>query len=421
MTADLIEELEWRGLVSQASDLETLRAHLGRRSRTLYCGFDPTAESLHIGNLVPLLTLRRFQQAGHRPIVLLGGATGLVGDPSGRDDERSLNDESVVAGWVDNIRRQTERIVDFEAGAVLANNLEWTADMGVIPFLRDIGKHFSVNAMIQRESVKARLDRAEQGISYTEFSYMLLQSMDYLELAKRYDCTLQIGGRDQWGNIVSGMDLVRRHLGREAFALTLPLVTRADGAKFGKTAAGAVWLDEKQTSPYGFYQFWLNSADADAANYLRIFTFLSQEEISALDADTRENPGLRAAQRRLAEEVTATVHGEAALASAQRISECLFGGDLQQLTEDDLGQLQLDGLETTACAPGTGLLTAMAEAGVAKSVGEARKLVQSGGVSLNGAKVDDAKRALDFNDALFGRFYIMRRGKKVYHLLTKRD
>ncbi len=421
MSRDLMKELEWRGLVSQVSDYDGLRDHLASGSRTLYCGFDPTADSLHIGSLVPLLALRRFQQFGHRPILLLGGATGLIGDPSFKADERTLNDSDVVSGWVEALRTQVEPFLDFEGnnGAIMCNNLEWTENLDVISFLRDIGKHFSVNQMIQRESVRQRLERADQGISYTEFSYMLLQGMDYLELAKRYECSLQIGGSDQWGNIVSGMDLVRRHLSRDAFALTLPLVTKADGSKFGKTATGTVWLSAEKTSPYTFYQFWLNTADADAVNYLRYFTFLEQEDIEALAADLDARPEQRAAQRRLAEEVTALVHGQEAVASAQRISAALFGGELSALLESDLAQLKQDGLASTEAADGAGLLTAMVEAGLTKSTGEARKLVQGGGVRLNGEAVADPRHELDFSQALYGSYFVLRRGKKVYHLLVK--
>ena len=421
MTQGLLNELEWRGLIAQCSDRETLGEHLEGGSRTLYCGFDPTADSLHIGSLVPLLTLKRFQQAGHRPILLIGGATGLIGDPSFRDDERALNDTSVVAGWVEALRAQASPFLDLEGNnaAVVANNLDWTQDMDVISFLRNIGKHFSVNGMIARESVRSRLERPDQGISYTEFSYMLLQGMDYLELARRYDCSLQIGGSDQWGNIVSGVDLVRRHLSREVFALTLPLVTKADGTKFGKTATGTVWLDASKTSPYSFYQFWLNTADADVENFLKYFTFLSREEIEQLTAKTLEAPEKRIAQTVLAEEVTRTVHGEESLRSAQRISSALFSGALDELTESDLGQLAIDGLSTSSCTEGDGLLSVMTEAGLARSVGEARKLVQGGGVRLNGEVVSDVRKTLTFDDAFYGRYVVIRRGKKVYHLVTR--
>lgn len=419
----LIEELNERELIAQVSDMEALRQHLETGSRTLYCGFDPTADSLHIGNLVPLLTLRRFQLGGHRPILLLGGATGLIGDPSGRSDERNLNSGEVVAGWVERIRRQVEGFVDFSGGngAVIVNNLDWTADLPVIAFLRDVGKHFSVNTMIQRESVKSRLDRDEAGISYTEFSYMLLQAMDYLELAERYGCSLQIGGSDQWGNIVSGMDLVRRKLKKEAFALTLPLVTKADGTKFGKTAAGAVWIDPDRTSPYSFYQFWLNTADADVVRFLQVFTFLPLERIAQLAEAAREAPERREAQQALAEEVTSLVHGDSSLESARRISRCLFQGDIRGLTEADLNQLQQDGIQCTVTREERpGLLAVLADAGLAPSRSAARKLLQGGGVSVNGVVQEHPEAELDWGQALFGRYFLVRRGKKNWHLLARR-
>lgn len=419
----LIEELNERELIAQVSDMEALRQHLETGSRTLYCGFDPTADSLHIGNLVPLLTLRRFQLGGHRPILLLGGATGLIGDPSGRSDERNLNSGEVVAGWVERIRRQVEGFVDFSGGngAVIVNNLDWTADLPVIAFLRDVGKHFSVNTMIQRESVKSRLDRDEAGISYTEFSYMLLQAMDYLELAERYGCSLQIGGSDQWGNIVSGMDLVRRKLKKEAFALTLPLVTKANGTKFGKTAAGAVWIDPDRTSPYSFYQFWLNTADADVVRFLQVFTFLPLERIAQLAEAAREAPERREAQQALAEEVTSLVHGDSSLESARRISRCLFQGDIRGLTEADLNQLQQDGIQCTVTREERpGLLAVLADAGLAPSRSAARKLLQGGGVSVNGVVQEHPEAELDWGQALFGRYFLVRRGKKNWHLLARR-
>ena len=422
MSNGLVEELEQRGLIAQASDRSGLVAHLAAGSRAVYCGFDPTADSLHIGNLVPLLALRRFQLHGHRPILLLGGATGLIGDPSGRSDERNLNSGEVVAGWVERIRAQAEGFLDFDGnnGAIVVNNLDWTANRDVISFLRDVGKHFSVNQMIQRESVRSRLDREGEGISYTEFSYMLLQAMDYVELAERYGCSVQIGGSDQWGNIVSGIDLVRRRLGKEAFAITVPLVTKADGTKFGKTAAGAVWLSEARTSPYAFFQFWLNSADADVINFLNVFTFVDAKEIAELAEAMAQHPELRSAQRRLAQEVTALVHGASAVTSAERISECLFAGNIEALTEGDLQQLQQDGMEATALdASQVGLLDVMVAAGLANSRGAARKLVQSNGVRVNGAVQGDVERMLDWSDALFGRFYLLRRGKKSWHLLVR--
>jgi tyrosyl-tRNA synthetase len=422
MSATLIDELSRRGLIAQVSDQQGLSEHLQTGSRTLYCGFDPTADSLHIGNLVPLLTLRRFQLAGHRPILLMGGATGLIGDPSGRSDERNLNSSEVVAEWVNRIHRQVEGFVDFAGNnaALITNNLDWTADLDVISFMRDVGKYFSVNSMLQRESVRSRLDRDGEGISYTEFSYMLLQAMDFAELAGRYNCSVQIGGSDQWGNIVSGMDLVRRRLGKDAYALTLPLIAKADGTKFGKTAEGAIWLDSHRTSPYSFYQFWLNTADADVVHFLNVFTFVGLDEIDEIGRTTEEAPERREAQQRLADEVTTLVHGSDALASAQRISQCLFQGDVRGLTEVDLEQLQQDGMDCTVIdAAPVGLLAALADSGLAPSRGAARKLLQGKGVRVNGVVQDDVGRELNWQDALFGRFYLLRRGKKNWHLLAR--
>ncbi|MFU8813756.1 MAG: tyrosine--tRNA ligase [Pseudomonadales bacterium] len=421
-TPSLLEDLHYRGLIAQVSDEARLARHLAEGSRTIYAGFDPTSDSLHIGNLVPLITLRRFQLAGHRPILLLGGATGLIGDPSGRSAERNLNTGDVVAEWVGRIRGQVEGFVDFTGNnaAVIVNNLDWTQRLDVVSFLRDVGKHFSVNQMIQRESVRSRIEREGEGISYTEFSYMLLQAMDYLELARRYDCTLQIGGSDQWGNILSGLDLVRRVLARESFGLTLPLITKADGSKFGKTAAGAVWLAPEKTSPFSFYQFWLNSADAEVVAYLKIFTFLDHTELAQLAEQTATSPQARAAQRRLAREVTAMVHGDDALASAERITETLFDGDVHALSEDDLRQLEQDGVDKTHISEDTaGLLSALVESGLASSRGAARKLVQSSGIRVNGIVQTDVERELDWRDALFGRYYLLRRGKKHWQLLVR--
>jgi tyrosyl-tRNA synthetase len=419
MTRSLLQALEARSLIAQVSDREKLAAHLDGASRTVYAGFDPTADSLHIGNLVPLLTLRRFQGAGHRPIALVGGATGLIGDPSGKTNERSLNTRDVVAAWVERIRAQVSRFIDFEGNnaALVVDNLDWTANLDVITFLRDIGKHFSVNAMMQKESVRARLTAADKGISFTEFSYMILQSMDYVELARRYHCSVQVGGNDQWGNITAGMDLVRRTLAREAFALTVPLVTKADGTKFGKTEAGSVWLDPRRTSPYAFYQFWLNTADADVERFLMIFSLLEVEEIAALAGELATAPQARLAQRRLAEEVTRLTHGEAGLKSAQRITEALFGSGLSALTEADLEQLAQDGLPVTTIGPaGCGLITFLADANLAQSRGAARKLVASHGVSVNGEAITDEAFELTRQDALYGKYQVIRRGKKVWHL-----
>ena len=426
MTAKaFIDELRWRGLLTQVSDEEGLIDYLDSGRQTLYCGFDPTADSLHVGSLVPLLALRRFQLQGHRPILLLGGATGLIGDPSGRDDERTLNQSDTVSAWVSALQNQVSSFLDFGAAegtaAMIVNNLDWTCELSVVDFLRDVGKHFSVNSMIQRDSVKTRLERAEQGISYTEFSYMLLQAMDFLRLAQNEGCLLQIGGSDQWGNIVSGIDLIRRHTGKSAYAFTMPLVTKSDGTKFGKSASGAIWLDPKKTSPYAFYQFWLNTADADVGKFLRLFTFLNPEEIESLEAVMCDQPERREAHRKLAQEVTKIVHGADAVIAAERISQSLFSGDTDNLLERDLRELQQDGLANSTCEAGTGLLTALVDAGLTKSTGDARKLIQGNGIKINGKPVNDATRNLTFEDGLFGRFYLIRKGKKNYHLLVRPD
>jgi tyrosyl-tRNA synthetase len=422
-TQAFIDELRWRGLLTQVSDEQGLLEYLDSGCQSLYCGFDPTADSLHVGSLVPLLALRRFQLQGHRPLLLLGGATGMIGDPSGRDDERSLNAGETVSNWIQALRVQVSGFLEFDTqdgtAAKIVNNLDWTHDLPVIDFLRDIGKHFSVNSMIQRDSVKSRLERTNEGISYTEFSYMLLQAMDFLRLAQNEGCLLQIGGSDQWGNIVSGIGLIRRHTGESAFAFTMPLVTKADGTKFGKSAAGAVWIDPKKTSPYAFYQFWLNTADADVVSFLKLFTFLAQDEIESLEVEIQDRPELRKAHKKLAQEVTTIVHGEQAVVAAERISAALFAGDGGQLLESDLQELQQDGMPCTSCAAGTGLLTAMVEAGLTKSTGEARKLIQANGIKLNGDSIDDVGRDLTFEDALFKRFYLLRKGKKNYHLIAR--
>ena len=417
---NVLDQLRARGLVAQISDESGLESHLAEASRTVYCGFDPTADSLHIGNLVPLLALRRFQEAGHRPILLVGGATGLIGDPGGKSEERQLNSLEVVADWAGKIQAQASRFLDFDgnAAAVVVNNLEWTEKLDAISFLRDIGKHFSVNAMIQRDSVKSRLDREGAGISYTEFSYMILQAMDFMELAKRYNCSVQVGGNDQWGNIVSGVDLVRRSLAREAYAITVPLVAKADGTKFGKTESGSVWLDAARTSPYTFYQFWINSADHDVISYLRFFTFLDAPEIEAAAESLAKDPGQRGAQRLLAAEVTRLVHGTAGLESAERITAALFNDDVPSLSVEDLEQLKLDGMGCTTVGEEAGLLAVMVDAGLASSRGASRKLVQGNGVSVNGQVVGDVERVLSKSDALFGRYQLLRRGKKNWHLVV---
>ena len=413
-----LADLRWRGLIAQTSDAAGLNAHLTSGSRFLYCGFDPTADSLHIGNLIPLLTLRRFQRAGHTPILLVGGATGLIGDPGGKSEERPLNSRDQVAAWTANIRAQASRFLDFEGAnaAKVVDNLDWTAGLDVTTFLRDIGKHFSVNAMVQRDSIKSRLERDDAGISYTEFSYMVLQAMDFMELARRFACSLQIGGSDQWGNIVSGVELIRRVLGQDAYALTTPLVTRADGKKFGKSESGAVWLDAAKTSPYAFYQFWINTADADVAAHLKRFTFLDAGTIDALAAAGQAAPGAREGQRRLAAEATRIVHGDAGLAAAQRITEALFSGDPAALTPADFGQLRQDGMACAIVPAPAGLIGTLVDAGLAASRSAARRLVQSGGVRVNGRLVEDVEHTLMPAAALHGRYHLIRRGRKAWGL-----
>ena len=416
--ASVLRELLERGLVAQLSDEDGLATHLSTGRRTVYCGFDPTAASLHVGNLVPLLGLRRFQRSGHRPVLLIGGATGLIGDPGGKSEERVLNSRETVRGWAGSIRAQASGFLEFSGAdaAVVVNNLDWTADLDVIAFLRDIGKHFSVNAMVRRDSVRSRLTREGAGLSYTEFSYMVLQAMDFLELARRHDCSVQIGGSDQWGNIVGGVELIRRALGREAYALTTPLVTKADGKKFGKSETGTVWLDPALTSPYAFYQFWINAADADIPGWLRYFTFLDVVEIDAAVAAAEADPGRRGGQRLLAREVTRLVHGEAALGAAERITEALFSGRVGALGAADLEQLRLDGVGCTEVPAGARLTSVLADGGLAASRGAARRLIESGGVSVNGSPAQDVDHVLGSEDALHGRYHLIRRGRKAWHL-----
>ena len=347
---NLLVELRDLGMIAQVSNEDELAQHLSSGSRTVYAGFDPTSDSLQIGNLVPLLALRRFQLAGHRPVLLVGGATGLIGDPGGRDSEREIKPAEEVHGYVTRIRQQASRFLDFDCGensAIVVNNMDWTENLGVIEFLRDIGKHFSINAMISKESVRRRIEDDSTGISYTEFSYMILQSYDFVILNRLYGCTIQIGGSDQWGNITAGLDLIRRMEEKQAYAITCPLITQADGAKFGKSAGGAIWLDPEKTSPYTFYQFWRNCSDDDVIKFLKIFTFLDSTEIERLRAAMEQEPGLRASQIKLAEELTRLVHGEEGLATAIRISNAMFTNAISSLAENDLMQLALDGLPAT--------------------------------------------------------------------------
>ncbi len=415
----LLDELTQRGLVAQNSDPVALADHLAT-PRTVYCGFDPTAGSLHIGHLVPLLMLRRFQLAGHTPVALVGGATGLIGDPSFKASERTLNSAETVQGWVASLSAQISALLpasDGLAAPLLVNNADWMGQMSALDFLRDIGKHFSVNAMLARESVRQRLARPDQGISFTEFSYALLQSQDFAVLNQRLGCTLQIGGNDQWGNITSGMDLTRRLHQAQVYGMTLPLITKADGTKFGKTEGGAVWLDPALTSPYAFYQFWLGTADEDVYRFLRYYSFMPLAEIETLEAEDAKRQGRKLAQQVLADELTELVHGKGALAAAQRISELLFSGEVARLGESDLAQLAQDGMPSSPIKGETDLVTLLVECGLANSKRIARELLAAGAVSVNGAIRRDEPLTAD--DRLFGRYLLLRRGKKQYHLVIR--
>jgi tyrosyl-tRNA synthetase len=426
---DLLQDFSWRGMIQQMTAEEEFKQHLSQGMRVVYCGFDPTADSLHIGSLVPLLALKRFQQYGHKPIALVGGATGLIGDPSFKASERQLNSAEVVQNWVESIKRQVSQFVDFDCGdnsAVVANNLDWTQGVDVLSFLRDVGKHFSVNAMIQKESVKQRIEREGEGISFTEFTYMILQSYDFAELNKRFDCTIQIGGSDQWGNITGGIDLTRRMNRQQVFGLTLPLVTKADGTKFGKTESGTIWLDPKKTSQYAFYQFWLNTADADVYKFLRYFTFLSEAEILAIEEKDRAAQGRPEAQGVLAKEVTRIVHGAEGLQAAERITRAMFSGSMAELSEADLEQLAQDGLPSSELPvdfTDKPLTTLLAEAGVVNAAREAKDALGRNAVIVNGEAKDaqdnmNTAEIFQAGNAMFGRFFLVKLGKKKNHLFT---
>jgi tyrosyl-tRNA synthetase len=416
---DIIDELTWRGLIAQSTDIDELRKALDSGVVTVYCGFDPTAAGLHIGNLVQLLTLRRLQLAGHRPIGLVGGATGLIGDPSGKSAERVLNPRDVVAGWVDRIRSEVERFLDFgdtPNGATMVSNLDWTAQLPVLDFLRDIGKHFPVNQMLARESVRARLEAG--GISYTEFSYQILQAMDFLELFRRYDCTLQIGGSDQWGNLVAGVDLIRRVEGGSAHALATPLITKPDGTKYGKTEGGAIWISPDLMSPYAFYQFWLNVGDSEVPGLLKVFTFLSREEIEDLARQTAERPQARAGQRALAEHITTLVHGADATARVIAASRALFGqGELADIDERTLADAFAEVPHAEVfLAPDEALppyVELLALTGIVPSRSAARRAVTEGGAYLNNVRVTAEDAVPTRADLLHGRYLILRRGKRT--------
>lgn len=423
---DIFEELQWRGLVADCTDTDELLKRLSTGPITLYCGFDPTADSLHVGNLVPLLALRRFQDKGHHPIAVAGGATGSIGDPSGKAVERTLLSAGDIAHNIACQKKQLARLLDFEAQenpARLVDNAEWTTNVSFIEFLRDIGKHFSVNMMVQKESVKARMEDRDQGISYTEFSYMLLQAFDFYHLCQDTDCELQIGGSDQWGNITAGIDLTRKKLGRTVFGLTLPLITNADGTKFGKTEKGAVWLDPERTSVYRFYQFWIRTDDRDVIRYLKYFTFLPREEIAALETAHSENPGRREAHQALAKAVTDMIHGEAATADAIKATEILFGGEVSGISEagfaDVAAEIPSQGIAgDTFAGDGAALIDLLNTAGLAKSKGEARRDLKGGGIYVNNVKQTVAEPVIQSDSLLFERYLLLRKGKKNYALLV---
>ena len=425
---NIYEELQWRGLVADCTDATELTKRLAAGPVTLYCGFDPTADSLHVGNLVPLLALRRFQLAGHHPIAVAGGATGAIGDPSGKTGERTLLTPELLQANIAQEKEQLRRWLDFDSKtnpARLLDNAAWTAHVSFLDFLRDIGKHFSVNQMIAKESVRARMEDRETGISFTEFSYMLLQAFDFYVLRRDHQCELQIGGSDQWGNITAGTDLIRKKLGVPAFGLTLPLITNADGSKFGKTVAGAIWVDAKKTSVYRFYQFWIRTDDRDAVRYLKFFTFLGREEITALEQQHAANPGARDAHQALAKAMTDLVHGASATRDALRASEILFGGGLDGISEetfnDVAGEVPTKEIER-ASLDGTGavLVDLLVHSGLCPSKGQARKDVEGGGVYLNNVREANFQRAVTTGDLLFGQHLLLRKGKRNYVVLTAR-
>jgi tyrosyl-tRNA synthetase len=421
----ILDELQWRGLVADCTDTPELTKKLGAPV-TLYCGFDPTADSLHVGNLVPLMALRRFQMFGHRPIAVAGGATGSIGDPSGKSQERQLLTPEILDHNIGKVKGQLARLLDFETTqnrAELVDNASWTRNVSFLDFLRDVGKHFSVNQMVAKESVRARMEDREAGISYTEFSYMLLQAFDFMVLARDQQCELQIGGSDQWGNITAGIELTRKKLGKAVFGLTLPLITNADGSKFGKTVAGAIWLDPQRTSVYKFYQFWINADDRDVIRYLKYFTFLAQPEIEALEKQHTENPGARVAHKALARATTDLIHGEGATQEAIRASEILFGGELKGVSEkifaEIVGEVPTREIERLKLsAPGIPLVELLVHAGLATSKGQARKDIEGGGVNINNVREAGAARAVTETDLLFSKHVLLRKGKKNYMVIT---
>ncbi|MDB6168561.1 MAG: tyrosine--tRNA ligase [Verrucomicrobia bacterium] len=423
----ILEDLHWRGLLADCTDLEALTKRVQAGPLTLYCGFDPTGDSLHVGHLVPQLILRRFQLAGHHPITLAGGATGMVGDPSGKSAERNLLTPEQLARNVAAIKLQLARLLDFSAApnpAKLVNNADWTAPMSYLDFLREIGKHFSLNVMLAKDSVRSRME-GDSGISYTEFSYQLLQAFDFYHLRRTHECELQIGGSDQWGNITAGTDLIRKKLDATAWGLTFPLITKSDGTKFGKTEGGAVWLDPRRTSPYKFYQFFVNTEDASVVDYLRKFTFLSRPEIEELAARHAADPGRREAHKALAREVTRLIHGADALDAALKASEILFGAEIGDTSEetfrDVVGEIPTRTLERAQLeGAGAGIVDLLVHAGLAASKGQARKDIEGGGVYLNNVRVAEAGRTITFADLLFGQHLLLRKGKRTHAVISVR-
>lgn len=420
MVVDILQDLQARGLIQQTTDEEGLAKHLAENQVTLYCGFDPTADSLHIGHLLPVTMLKRFQLAGHRPIALIGGGTGMIGDPSGRTSERSLNTEEVVHGFAASLEAQLAKLLEFERGenaAVARNNYDWLSDITIIDFLRDVGKHFTVNYMLAKDAVSSRI---EHGISYTEFSYMLLQSYDFLQLYEQENCTLQIGGSDQWGNITAGLEFIRRSRNDEqakVFGLTVPLITKADGTKFGKTAGGAVWLDAEKTSPYEFYQFWYNTDDRDVIKFLKYFTFLPLDEIEQLEKEVETNPGAREAQKRLAEEMTKFVHSEEALKQAIHISTALFKGDIRSLTTEQIEQGFKDVPTYETEKEDVSLVDLLVAADISPSKRQAREDIKNGAIYVNGDRNQDIEHIVTEADRLDDTFTVIRRGRRNYFLV----
>jgi tyrosyl-tRNA synthetase len=425
---NILDEFQWRGLLADCTDPQALTARIAQGPLTLYAGFDPTADSLHVGSLVPLLGLRRFQLQGHHPIAVAGGATGSIGDPSGKTQERQLLSTEVLSANIANVKEQLKMLLDFETKtnpARLLDNASWTRSMSYLEFLRDIGKHFSVNQMVAKESVRARMEDREVGISYTEFSYMLLQAFDFYVLCRDNNCELQIGGTDQWGNITAGIDLCRKKLGRGVFGLTLPLITKSDGTKFGKTEAGTVWLDSKRTTAYRFYQFWIQTDDRDVIRYLKYFTFLTQDQIATLESQHAENPGARAAHTALARAVTELVHGATATGEAVRASEILFGGDLAGISETTFNEIvgevptrELD--KSHLDGAGKPLVEVLVHSGLCPSKGQARKDIEGGGVYINNKREGNFQRSVTSNDLLFAKHLLLRKGKRNYVVVTAR-